>query len=203
MLRVAHLLTVLALALIISKPSFGINPKEGFKEGFIVLTSGDVIKGKVLPLAKYNESGTSFKNENGIITTIPHHKIAKVFYDNQAFYAKTIQLQGKSIDVYANLVEGGNTSLWKTYFYDEKNIGKNNTIIQFQQGWLIKSPVTGHHTLALKPRSNQVAQALQHPMVTLEINNKHTLTEIDLKSAVATFNSSVVQLNLSKKGYND
>ena len=200
MQRIFQFMMAAALMLGTGFSALAFHPKEGYKDGKIILKSGLELKGKVLPLAKHNEHGTAFRNEQGKVSIIAHDQIAKVTFGEQELIAKTIQVNGKSVQAYTEIVEEGNAALWKAYFYDEKAQGKNSTVTTFQNSWMIYSPVNGLTVLGEKPSAKKVAEALQHPEIAADTKGKHLLNESELRAVVSTFNTA---LTLLESGNNE
>ncbi|MFN8295505.1 MAG: hypothetical protein U0T69_04880 [Chitinophagales bacterium] len=198
MQRLISFLLAFLLVSLFSKDMLAFHPKDGYKDGELVLKSGLVLKGKVLPLASYNESGTAFKNEQGTTSTFSHHQIAKIKYGDQFLFPKTIDKQGKNIAAYAELIQEGSASLWKTYFYDEKGLGKNTSAVKFDSGWLIYSPTSGSVYLNSFPSIKQVSIALHHPEISIQSSKKIQLDEMELRNIITSFNSSITQLESYK-----
>lgn len=198
MQRVFSLLLTFVFFSVFSKELLAFHPKNGYKDGVLILKSGLELIGKVLPLATYNESGTAFKNDHGTVSTFSHHQIEKIKYGDQFLFPKTIVKQGKNIAAYAELVEEGSASLWKTYFYHEQALGKNTSAVKFDSGWLIYSPTTGAVSLNSSPSIKQVSTALHHPEVSIPSNKKIQLDEMELRTIISSFNTSMTQLESDK-----
>ncbi len=194
MQRIIQLFAVFVILIITSQHSYAFNPKEGHKEGILILKSGIVLKGKILPLPNFHESGTSFKNDNGQETIIAHHQIEKISIGNRTFIPKMIEIDEKTIPTYAEIIVQDNASLWKIYYNIEKVLGKNHKGIKFETGWLIKSPLKGSIVLNIHPTSKQVAKALEHPMFAIKKHHHQFVDEVALRNLLDLYNTSLAKL---------
>jgi hypothetical protein len=166
-------------------------PAKGLNKGTIYLKGGEVIKGYVAPLGQFPENGTLFvADQGGKETMIAHNRIEKVVVDNKTYIPSMIELNGSKVAAYLEQKTSGSANLYKAYFYFRKNIGKNNSTIQLQWSWVVSTPYHGAVALGQNPRPSQLANVLDHPVVSFQFNAQK-LDENNIIKIVEEYNSAV------------
>ena len=169
--------------------TFAFQPKDGFKTGTIELKDGHVLNGEVLPMAKFNQPITLFKNASGAQQTIAFDAIKKVVYGDMELVPATARINGKNTKVYLQVIEKGTATLYKAFFYGVQSMGKNNAVTTFQNTWMVSTPLNGLIALGKSPTEKMLAKALDHPAFNVSPDGNTLHSETDLIQWIQNYNS--------------
>lgn len=134
-------LSILLLLIVIAQanPIFA-NKNIAFQTGTIHLKNGDAAHGLTALKIVHGEDEILFKhNENSTVINFPVSEINSVTIGDEKYFVSNIQSKNNEINTaLLSSVDNNHDKLFNAYFYDEKSLGKNNSVLQRTHAYVIK-----------------------------------------------------------------
>lgn len=132
-------LLLLLFAIAQFNPIFA-NKNIAFQTGTIHLKNGDAAHGLTALKIVHGEDEIVFKhNENSAPLNFPISVINTVIIGDEKYFVSNIQSKNNEINTaLLSSVDNNHDKLFNAYFYDEKSLGKNNSVLLRTHAYVIK-----------------------------------------------------------------